>query len=263
MIEAQIDAITAEMTALERIVVAFSGGVDSAVVAALAFRALGDNARAVTAVSETLAGRELDEARRLAAEIGIAHETMVFSELDSDQFRQNTNARCFFCQSMRFDHLRQIADRVGADVLASGTNADDVGDDRPGLAAMEARQIYQPLLRHGVTKTDVRAIAQHLGLSVWDKPAAACLSSRIPHGLAVTSERLRRIELAEDVLHSYGFRHCRVRDHDGLARIEVDPAELPRLLETGRFGAIRREMKFAGFRRVTVDAMGYRAAGKQ
>lgn len=262
-IEQTIQAITDEMRGHGQLVVAFSGGVDSAVVAALAHRALGDAARAVTAVSETLSGRELDEAILLAREIGIAHETLVFSELDSDDFRQNTAARCYFCQSMRFDHLRTIADRVGAEVLASGTNADDVGDDRPGLAAMEARQIYQPLLKHGVAKAGVREMARALGLSVWDKPAAACLSSRIPHGLEVTRERLRRIELGEDVLRSYGFRHCRVRDHDGLARIEVGPEDLERVLEPARLAAISRELRLAGYRRVTVDICGYRAAGKQ
>ena len=262
-IESRIDAIVDEMRAHERIVVAFSGGVDSAVVAALAFRAVGDRARAVTAVSETLSGRELDEAVQVATEIGIPHETLRFSELDSPDFRQNTTARCFFCQSMRFDHLQVIADRIGASVLASGTNADDVGDDRPGLAAMEARGIYQPLLKHAVAKSEVRDMARALGLSIWDKPAAACLSSRIPHGLEVTHERLKRIELGEDVLHSYGLRHCRVRDHDGLARIEVAPEELEKVLEPARRDAIVRELKSAGFRRVVVDLCGYRAAGRQ
>ncbi len=259
----QIETITAEMRAHERIIVAFSGGVDSAVVAALAFRALGTNARAVTAVSATLAGRELDEAVTIAGEIGIPHETMRFSELDNPKFTENTSSRCFFCQSMRFDHLRVIADRLGADVLASGTNADDIGDDRPGLAAMEARGIYQPLLKHNVSKAGVREFAQFLGLSVWDKPAAACLSSRIPHGQEVTYDRLKRIELAEEVLHGYGFRHFRVRDHEGLARIEVAVEELERIFDPAILPAITREIRSAGFRRVAIDLCGYRAAGRQ
>ncbi len=261
-----INAIEAEIQGMGQLVVAFSGGVDSAVVAALAKRALGDRALAVTAVSETLSGRELDEAKALAQEIGIAHELMTFSELDDARFRENTNARCFFCQSMRFDHLRQIADRMQIEVLASGTNADDTGDDRPGLVAMAQRGIYQPLLKHNVSKAQVREMARELGLSVWDKPAAACLSSRIPHGTEVTFERLKRIELGEDVLHSYGFRHCRVRDHNAIARLELSEAETRRLLSPefadGR-EAIIREIRAAGFKRVVVDLCGYRPAGKQ
>ncbi len=256
--ETTIDAICAEMRQMGSLVVAFSGGVDSAVVAALAFRALGDKAYAVTAVSETLADRELEEAVEIAREIGIEHKTMSFSELASDDFVQNSSSRCFFCQSMRFDQLGTMAQTLGVETVASGTNADDIGDHRPGLKAMEQRAVYQPLLKHGVDKAGVRALAQALGLSVWDKPAAACLSSRIPHGISVTHERLRRIELAEDVLHSYGFRQFRVRDHAGLARIEVAPNEMEKLLNQDVLTAVRREFEAAGFRRVTVDMSGYK-----
>lgn len=254
-----IDTITAQMRDLGAIVVAFSGGVDSTVVAALAHRALGEDALAVTAVSETLAGRELEEAKEIAAEIGIRHELMTFSELDDERFKANTPSRCFFCQSMRFDHLRTIADRVGCDVLASGTNADDIGDHRPGLAAMEERRVYQPLLEHDVDKVGVRAIARELGLSVWDKPAAACLSSRIPHGLEVTENRLRRIEAAEDVLAAHGFRQFRVRAHDSLARIEVALDEMPRILEPGLLRDISSSIRDTGFERVALDMSGYRS----
>lgn len=255
---AKIEAITDEMRELDGLVVAFSGGVDSAVVAALAHRSLGAASLAVTAVSETLAGRELEEAKEIAAEIGIRHELVAFSELDDPRFRENTASRCFFCQSMRFDQLGKIALKLDIDVLASGTNFDDIGDHRPGLEAMKERRIYQPLLEHEVTKSEVREIARELGLSIWDKPAAACLSSRIPHGLEVTVDRLRRIELAEDVLADYGFRQFRVRDHDGLARIEIGSDELGRIFDLERMRAIAREVKRAGFRRVTVDMLGYR-----
>lgn len=251
------DAIVAEMQQLDGLVVAFSGGVDSSLVAALAFRALGDRAVAVTAVSETLPARELSEAEAVAAEIGIRHELVHFSELDDERFVKNDASRCFFCQSMRFDQLGRLAEQLGCDVLASGTNADDVGDHRPGLAAMRDRRVYQPLLEHGVTKDHVRALAQREGISVWDKPARACLSSRIPHGLSVTPERLRRIERAEDVLEDHGFRVFRVRDHDGVARIEVERAELPRLLE--RRTTIATSLLDLGFRVVTIDLAGFRS----
>lgn len=256
-LSARVDAILDEMRAFGRLVVAFSGGVDSSVVAALAHRALGPEALAVTAVSETLPERELVEARAIAEEIGIAFQTMSFSELDDERFVANTAARCFFCQSMRFDQLQSIARAVDCDVLASGTNASDLGDHRPGLRAMSERRVYQPLLAHGLDKKDVRDVARWLGLSVWDKPSKACLSSRIPHGLAVTNQRLRRIERAEDVLHASGFRQFRVRDHDGLARIEVGGPELERLLARPTFDDVRRGVRRAGFDAVTVDLIGY------
>lgn len=255
----KVDAIVDEMIARQKIVVAFSGGVDSTVVAALAHRAVGERAAAVTAVSETLAGRELEEAKELAAEIGIEHKLVEFSELDDPRFRQNTPSRCFFCQSMRFDQLGRIAEALDCDTLASGTNFSDVGDHRPGLEAMKQRRVYQPLLDHQIDKDGVRQIAQWLGLSVWDKPAMACLSSRIPHGIEVTDERLRRIERAEEVLHDHGFEQFRVRDHDGLARLELAPAEMDRLLQADRLREIARRVKEAGFDRVTVDMAGYRS----
>ncbi len=258
-LQRKVDAILAEMGAMEKIVVAFSGGVDSAVVAALAYRALGDGATAVTAVSETLAGRELEEAKAIAAELGIDHQLVEFSELDDPRFRANTPSRCFFCQSMRFDQLGAIAARLDCEVLASGTNYSDLGDHRPGLQAMAARRVYQPLLDHQIDKDGVRQIARWLGLSVWDKPAKACLSSRIPHGLEVTTQRLRRIERAEETMHALGFRQFRVRDHDGLARVEVAPDEMSRLWEPSRLRELAGQLKEAGFDQVTIDMAGYRS----
>ena len=257
-LEAKAQAILQEMGELSSLVVAFSGGVDSSVVAALAQRALGDRAWAVTAVSETLAQRELEEAREIAAEIGIRHELMTFSELDDEDFRANTAARCYFCQSMRFDHLRQMARELGCELLASGTNASDLGEHRPGLEAMRQRGVYQPLLAHEIDKEGVRALGRWLGLSVWDKPAQACLSSRIPHGLEVTADRLRRVERGEAVLHELGFEQLRVRDHDGVGRIEVAAPELERLTGSGdTLREIAAGLRSAGFRRVCVDLEGY------
>lgn len=253
-----METIVAEMKQFDGLVIAFSGGVDSALVAALARKALGDKARAVTAVSETLAGRELEEAKEVAREIGIEHELVEFSELDDDRFRANTPSRCFFCQSMRFDEIQKIARRVDAAVVASGTNASDQGDHRPGLQAMEARQIYQPLLIHGVEKEGVREMAKLMGLSVWNKPSMACLSSRIPHGLEVTEARLRMIEAAENVLHELGFQQYRVRAHGEMARVEIAREEMARLVPK-----LRHELATgvidAGFMTVVLDLAGFRS----
>lgn len=258
-LRAKVDRIVAEMERMKRIVVALSGGVDSSTVTALAHRALGGRALAVTAVSETLPERELEEAREVAREIGVRHRLLEFSELADAQFRENTASRCYFCQSMRFDQLGEIARRLNYDVVAAGTNYSDRGDHRPGLQAMEERRVYQPLLEREIEKEDVRRIARWLGLSVWDKPAKACLSSRIPHGLQVTQERLHRIEEAEEVLYEHGFRHHRVRNHDGLARIEVAPSEMDRLRDPELLQSIADGVRDAGFRDVTVDLGGYRS----
>lgn len=255
----KMEAILAQMRELDSLVVAFSGGVDSSLVAALAVEALGAKVRAVTAVSETLAGRELEEAKEVAEEIGVDHSLLEFSELDNERFRENTPSRCFFCQSMRFEEIRRIADEVDAEVVASGTNASDEGDHRPGLEAMRRQGIYQPLLEQGVTKREVRKMARMLGLSVWDKPAMACLSSRIPHGLEVTDERLRRVERAEDAVYELGFEQFRVRAHDELARIEIAPEELERALNNEVLEALALRVAEAGFESVTLDMKGYRS----
>lgn len=258
-LQSRMDAIIDEIRQMPSLVVAFSGGVDSTLVAALAYRALGDQALAVTAVSETLGALELEEAKHIAAEIGIRHELIEFSELSDADFRANTSARCFYCQSMRFEQLRAMARVHGCDVVASGSNESDLGDHRPGLKAMAQQQVYQPLLTHHVTKPEVRAMAQALGLSAWNKPAKACLSSRIPYGIEVTAKRLRRVEAAEDALTSMGFVQFRVRDHAGHARVEIDPQEQPRALAAETLKAISRSVRAAGFERVSLDLVGYRA----
>ena len=258
-LQSRMDAILDEMRAMPSLVVAFSGGVDSTLVAALAHRALGARALAVTAVSETLGSAELEEAKQLAAEIGIRHELIEFSELSDEDFRANTSARCFYCQSMRFEQLRAMARAHGCDVVASGSNESDLGDHRPGLKAMEQQQVYQPLLTHHVTKPEVRAMAQALGLSAWNKPAKACLSSRIPYGIEVTAGRLRRVEAAEEVLTELGFVQFRVRDHAGHARVEIDPTEQAAALGASTLRAIAQGVREAGFERVSLDLVGYRS----
>ncbi|MES1244581.1 MAG: ATP-dependent sacrificial sulfur transferase LarE [Acidobacteriota bacterium] len=256
---AHIDDLVTDLAGRGSALVAYSGGVDSGVVAALAHRALGDRALALTAAAETLAGAELDYARKLAAEIGIRHETVTYSELDDPEFVANPSHRCYVCQGMRMDRMIQEAAARGYAVVCDGTNASDPGPDRPGLAAVRERGVYSPLLAHGVTKEATREIGHALGLSVWDRPANACLSSRIPHGQFVTLGKLRRIESAEDVLAEAGFRVVRVRHDEGAARVEVGPDEVERL--AGIWGEVEPRLRALGFSGVTYDPRGYKRGG--
>jgi uncharacterized protein len=255
----RIDAIVADLAGRGSALVAYSGGVDSAVVAALAFKALGERTVAVTAAAETLAGAELDHARRLAAEIGIRHETVTYSELDDPEFVANPSHRCYVCQGMRMGTMVRLAAERRYAVVCDGTNASDPGPDRPGLKAVRERGVYSPLLEHGVDKETTRVIARSLGLSAWDRPANACLSSRIPHGQLVTLGKLRRIETAEEVLAGHGFRVVRVRHDQGAARVEVAPDEVERLAAIWDDVALR--LRSLGFERVSYDPQGYRRGG--
>ncbi|MDS0476334.1 ATP-dependent sacrificial sulfur transferase LarE [Natrinema sp. 1APR25-10V2] len=258
-VEAKLEAARDDLAARDGVLVAFSGGVDSSAVAALAHDALGDDAVACTAKSETLPEAELEDARRVASEIGIRHEIVSFSELESDAFVENDDDRCYHCRTMRLGEMRETARNLGISTVCDGTNADDPGaGHRPGLQAVDELDVHSPLLAHDITKAEVRAIAEHYDLSVADKPSMACLSSRIPTGLEVTEDRLGRIERAEALLRQWGFDQFRVRDHDGLARIEVSPDELERALEREFVETVRDELSKLGFDHVTLDLHGYR-----
>ncbi|WP_262179507.1 ATP-dependent sacrificial sulfur transferase LarE [Haloarcula laminariae] len=253
------ETVCEDLAARDGVLIAFSGGVDSSVVAALAHDALGDDAVACTAKSETLPAAELDDAVRVAEEIGIRHELVEFSELDSDDFVANDDQRCYHCRSMRLGAMYDRARELGIDVVCDGTNASDAGEGhRPGLRAVEELDAYSPLLEHGIAKDEVREIAREYDLSVADKPSMACLSSRIPTGLDVTEERLSRVEKAERLLRTWGFEQFRVRDHDGLARIEVGESELEAALDPDFVRAARDHIEDCGFDHVTLDLHGYR-----
>ena len=259
MVEAKLAAARRDLAERDGVLVAFSGGVDSSVVAALAHDALGEAAVACTARSETLPEAELDDARRVADEIGIRHDTVGFSELDSEAFVENNDRRCYHCRSMRLGAMFDRARELGLATVCDGTNASDTGEGhRPGLQAVAELDAYSPLLAHDITKPEVRDIARQYDLSVADKPSMACLSSRIPTGIEVTEERLTRIERAEQLLRSWGFEQFRVRDHDGLARIEVGTEELDAALDPAFARAAREHVGDLGFHHVTLDLAGYR-----
>jgi TIGR00268 family protein len=228
------------------------------VVAALAHDALGDDAVACTAKSETLPAAELDDAVRVAEEIGIRHELVEFSELDSPEFVENDEQRCYHCRSMRLGAMFDRARELGVETVCDGTNASDPGDGhRPGLQAVEELDAHSPLLAHDITKSEVRELARGYDLSVADKPSMACLSSRIPTGIEVTEERLSRIERAEQLLRAWGFEQFRVRDHDGLARVEVGADELEVALDPAFARAAQEHIGDLGFEHVTLDLSGY------
>jgi uncharacterized protein len=234
------------------LLIAFSGGADSALLAAVAHQVLGDRAVAVTAISESLPQRERDAARAFARDRGIPHVEVHTDELSRPEYVANTGNRCFHCKTALFDAIAPLQALAGAPV-ALATNLDDLGDHRPGQAAASLRGAVFPLVDAGLTKAAVRAISRDLGLVTADKPAAACLSSRVAYGDPVTAEVLARIEAAEDVLHLRGFADCRVRAHaDGrLARIEVPAADIDRAI--GMRDALAAALRTAGFTFVTVD----------
>lgn len=257
-IEEKLSAARADLASRDGVLIAFSGGVDSSVVAALAHDALGENAVACTAKSETLPDDELTDAARVADEIGIRHETVEFSELDNPDFVRNDDERCYHCRTMRLGKMYETARELDIETVCDGTNASDPGEGhRPGLRAVEELEVFSPLLVHDLTKSEVRSTAERYDLSVADKPSMACLSSRIPTGIEVTETRLTRVEKAERLLRTWGFEQFRVRDHDGLARIEVGRDELERALDTEFVQAAREHLSDIGFDHVTLDLHGY------
>jgi len=256
-IDRKLDDLRTKLAQLGSVVVAFSGGADSAFLAAVANDVLGPaQAHAVTAVSPSLAGAERDDCAALAAEWQLRWTPVVTHEMERAAYRLNDGDRCFHCKAELMDVLAPIAAAEGATIVL-GVNVDDLGDHRPGQRAAVAGGAVFPLVEAGFTKDDVRGGSRRLGLRTWDKPAAACLSSRVPYGTAVTVPILGRIERAEASLHALGFAQCRVRHYDDSARIEVDLDELPRVLAARE--QVVEAVRAAGYRYVTLDLEGFRS----
>jgi uncharacterized protein len=241
------------------VVVGFSGGVDSTLVAAAAHEALGGRALMVIAQSESYPRAELDLALSLARERGWNVRVVETSELANPEYQKNDGTRCYFCKSELFTHLKAIAEAEGYAHIAYGANVDDMSDWRPGHRAAKEREVRSPLYEAGMTKPEIREAARSLGLPNWNKPAMACLSSRIPYGTPVTAETLARIEAAENALRSAGFEQFRVRHHDTVARIEIPVSEFGRLTDPSVAEGIVAEIKAAGYKYVTLDLQGFRS----
>ena len=239
------------------VLVAYSGGVDSALVMAVAYRELGDRALACIGVSPSYPTREMRDAVKLAEELGVPYRLVNTEEYLDENYAANPNNRCYFCKSELHNRLKTILAAEEWGMVVDGANVSDLGDVRPGMTAARERGVRSPLIEASISKAEVREIARYLGLPVWDKPAMACLSSRVPHGTPITPELLRQIEAAEDVLVALGFRQFRVRHHGDIARIEVPAEDLPKAIE--HHEAIATGVKASGYRFVTLDLAGFRS----
>ncbi len=260
-LDAKLSRLRTLVRGYDRALVAFSGGVDSTFLLKVAADELGDGCHAITCVSATMAQSEVDDAKALGNELGLngRHHIVASNELERPGFADNPHDRCAMCKTELMDHARPLAVRMGIDSVLLGTNTDDLGDYRPGIAAATERGARAPMVEAELGKADVRALSQRLGLRTWDKPQLACLSSRFPYGTRITPERLRMVDRFEDELRQLGFRQLRVRFHDTIARLELEVSELARALEPDLREKILRVGRELGFTYVAVDLAGFRS----
>lgn len=259
MLEQKLEQLKTLFAQMEQALIAYSGGVDSTLVAKIAHDVLGDRAIAVTAVSPSVLPEELEDAQIQASEIGIIHKIVQTHEMDNPNYTANPVNRCYFCKSELHDTLKPLAMQFGYPYVVDGVNADDLRDYRPGIQAAKERKVRSPLAEVGVTKAEVRQLSQQLGLSWWDKPAQPCLSSRFPYGEEITVAKLQRVGRAEIYLRRLGWQNLRVRSEGDTARIELPPEKIKEFVLTTDLQAIVSAFQGYGFLYVSVDLEGYRS----
>ena len=257
-VEHKLDKLRNILGEMDSALVAYSGGVDSTFLLKVAYDVMGEKVLAVTANSEVQSETEIEEAARIIGDIGARHLVIETNEMQDDAYKANSIDRCYHCKKILFSDLVKVAEEHNIDFILEGSNADDLNDYRPGLKAIEELKIRSPLKEAELTKEEIRSFSKSMGLKTWDKPAFACLASRIPYGTEITNDKLRRVDKAEFYLRSLGFYQVRVRDHGDIARIEVLSSEFDRLFRNGLIEQITGKFKELGYLYVTVDLEGYK-----